>query len=290
MNDYSVQSVLVICINYHSEKDTLAFVRDVFRQEYSGMLHVMVVDNNEKAPSETLLSNLSEFDQCVQVGYPGKNLGYFGGAAWGLSQYLIDKTLPDWIIVSNTDIEFTDRDFFSRLTILHKKNNCALIAPAIYSTQAGVDQNPFMEKRPSVLRMKLYKWVFHFYSIYVLYQTAGLLKQKISRFIKKTQAHFENSEMIASAYSRQIYAPHGSFIIFHRNYFEAGGSLNHGVFLFGEEVFVAESARRLGLTVMYDPSMVLWHREHATTSILADRKKAKYVSIASAYCADEFFS
>lgn len=43
---------------------------------------------------------------------------------------------------------------------------------------------------------------------------------------------------------KSIYAPFGAFIVFHRQYFESGGHLSYGSFLFGEEIFITETARR----------------------------------------------
>src|SRR5262249_2176510 len=86
-----------------------------------------------------------------------------------------------------------------------------------------------------------------------------------------------------------IYAPHGSFIAFRRTYFERGGSLNHPVFLFGEEIFVAETARRLGLTISYDRRLEVIHREHKSTGYFPSPRISAYSSQAATYCADQYF-
>jgi GT2 family glycosyltransferase len=88
---------------------------------------------------------------------------------------------------------------------------------------------------------------------------------------------------------RTIYAPHCSFVIFNRKYFETGGTLKHGAFLFGEEIFVAETVRNLGFRIIYDPRFFVLHREHATTSILKGRKMLVYLREANDYCVNQFF-
>jgi GT2 family glycosyltransferase len=87
----------------------------------------------------------------------------------------------------------------------------------------------------------------------------------------------------------KIYAPQGAFIAFHRSYFERGGTLDHGAFLFGEEIFVAETARRLGMTVMYDPALVIEHTERSTAAGLFNRNTSRYRKQASRYLAKTFF-
>ena len=76
-------------------------------------------------------------------------------------------------------------------------------------------------------------------------------------------------------------------MIFYRTYFEKGGTLDHGAFLFGEEVFVAESARKFGMEIVYDKRLRVIHSEHVTTRSSKDRMKYKYE--AARYCAKEFF-
>jgi len=87
----------------------------------------------------------------------------------------------------------------------------------------------------------------------------------------------------------KIYAPHGSFIALHRSYFERGGSLEYGAFLFGEEIFIAETARRLGLTVLYEPSVRIEHTERSTAAGLWNRDASRFRKQASRYLAKTFF-
>jgi len=68
-----------------------------------------------------------------------------------------------------------------------------------------------------------------------------------------------------AARSEVVYAPHGAFMIFAREYFERGGTLDVGAFLFAEEGFVAETCRKLGLDVLYDPTIEVLHDEHVST-------------------------
>ena len=77
--------------------------------------------------------------------------------------------------------------------------------------------------------------------------------------------------------SKIIYAPHGSCIIFNENYFKMGGNLNHISFLFGEEIFVAESAKKSGLKVQYEPQLRVSDYEHASTGFFYSRKIAGFM-------------
>jgi len=86
----------------------------------------------------------------------------------------------------------------------------------------------------------------------------------------------------------EIYAPHGSFIIFSREYFERGGSLKPGAFLYAEELFVAETCRRLGLKAVYWPVIQVAHDEHVSTA--ANPAVRHFMATAADYCYKEFFA
>src|SRR5947208_6891971 len=74
-----------------------------------------------------------------------------------------------------------------------------------------------------------------------------------------------------AAERESIYAAHGSFFIFSRRYFEAGGFLDENLFLYGEEISVAEICRSLGLLVVYEPSLCVLHKEHESTGKVLSR-------------------
>ena len=282
--------VLVTCVNYHNERETEAFIGKLGEQRIPGTLSTVVVNCNEAGdPDLSFIAGVPG----VEVASPGRNLGYFGGAAYGLRRYLEDNPLPDWVVVSNTDIAFPDRDFFGRLLALYPEG-AGVVAPSIHSNLSSRDQNPYMARRPPAARMHFYKWIFRFYPVYTAYHALSLARGKLLSVVPGVTSGNAPGDAGAAggprSSPRSIYAPHGSFVLFHRRYFEAGGNLDHGAFLFGEEVFVAETARRLGLPVEYDPRLALLHREHATTGLFKNRKVARFQWEASAYCAEEFFS
>jgi len=284
-----LQSILALCVNYHNEQDTQNFVYDLLRQEFTSLLRIIVVDNNEGGNLDLRLSTLAELDPHVRILHPKRNLGYFGAANWGLQKYLNNAPLPDWVIVSNTDISFPRSDFFKLLFSLYPNNAPAVIAPSIESTLSRVDQNPQIRQRPSEIKWRLYTWIFRYYPTFTLYYMMSLLKHILYGFLRKILRFASNREKISQLHPQVIYAPHGSFILFHRSYFDAGGNLEQDTFIFGESIIIAETIRRLNLNIIYDPRLSVLHHEHATTKIFKSRKIARYQWKASIYCFNKFF-
>lgn len=276
-------SILMICVNYKNDGETTRFVQDFLNQTDVFDQKIIIVNNSESPSVYSPLTSLASSDPRIWLLTPGKNLGYFGAASLGFIEYSKTFPLPDWVIVSNTDIEFLHANFFSALNQFHANSTHAIVAPAIISSLTGQDQNPNMRARPSRFRMHFYKWVFRYHVPLKIYELLSCLKQSVKKACSRSMGSQTSSPQLTA-----IYAPHGAFVIFHRTYFDAGGSLDHGTLLYGEEIFVAENARRLGLSVIYDPRLRILHREHSTTAACATRER--FTAQAAAYCADTFFT
>ncbi|MDI6891116.1 MAG: glycosyltransferase [Thermodesulfovibrionales bacterium] len=282
-------SILTICVNYNNDTKTQQFVSELLAQKGDFSQKVIIVDNSESPSFDSPLYNLFKSDSRVLIINSGKNLGYYGGAAWGLREYIKEFPLPEWIIICNIDIDLIQPDLLSNLRALYSASHYAIIAPAIISAVSGRDQNPYMRTRPTRLRMHFYKWTFRYYPISMIYQLLALLKNKILFILKRALVRSNTNSGQKFLVPQQIYAPHGSFVVYNRKYFESGGTLDHGVFLFGEEIFIAETAKRLGLTIAYDPRLQIKHQEHSTTNIFKSRKILGFVREAAEYCANTFF-
>jgi len=88
---------------------------------------------------------------------------------------------------------------------------------------------------------------------------------------------------------KHIYAPHGSFILFTRDYFARGGHLDYPVFLFGEEVFLAETIRLLDMRVIYTPDLVVYDDDHVSTGRVARRRIGELHAEAAKYLLATYF-
>jgi len=277
----AVDDVFLICVNYRKPAETQRFVSTAREQTLNSTLEVVVVDNSPY-PGEGGAADLLPEDSRTKTISSAKNLGYFGAAALALQDHLQSHPMPDWVIVSNPDVYFREHDVLKRLCDSHRGHEPAVIAPSIRTLDSFVDQNPYMRVRPSRFHMHLTSWVFSTYPVDVVYQGLSWVKHRLLDGVTKAPAAGPSS-------AGEIYAPHGSFIALHRSYFEHGGTLDYGAFLFGEEIFVAETARRLGLTVLYEPSIVIEHTERSTASGLWNRDTSRFRRQASRYLARNFF-
>jgi GT2 family glycosyltransferase len=90
----------------------------------------------------------------------------------------------------------------------------------------------------------------------ILNHALDLLLEVKRRFIRRAPQ---------SQAPRPIYAPHGSIVFVRGVFFERGGTLGYRGFMFGEEIHLGEQVRRLGLRVLFAPSVEVVHRGGSTT-------------------------
>lgn len=269
--------VSYVAINYRTPQHVQGFLQ-CFRDPLAGT-RVWVVDNTEAAHRVPLTVDPHQCEWAACVTSPG-NLGYFGGARFGLELAFAGGADPDWVVVSNVDVRL-DPSEVARSLHTKEVTKSGVIAPAVTSSATGAALNPFMSVRPSRSRMHLYKNLFRYYWGYAAYSALSGLAH---RFRHRPERSPEPGT------DRRIYSPHGSIMIFSREFFARGGSLAHPPFLYGEEITVAERARELGLPVEFVPSIRVEHQEHASMSALPGKLQHRFISEAATYAADAYFS
>jgi GT2 family glycosyltransferase len=277
-------SSLVIGVNYRTDDHAVRFVRSLAR--YSGQeVSVILVDNSERNDSGAFLQRILEANPAARYLGTPQNLGYFGGANYGLKRYLENRALPDWVIVCNVDIEFRDDDFFLGLGHFASIESLGVVAPRIWSARWKRDLNPKILQRPSKERMLFYRFVFGNFFVQTIYEMLSFAKNSMKTLLRECANEVRPDRNLSA-----IYAPHGSCMIFNRRYLKAAGGLEYSMFLFGEEIFVAETVKKLGLFVGHCPSLWVLDNEHASTGIIRSRKVAGYMRDATNYLVESYFN
>ena len=256
--------VLIITVNFRQDQCTVRFLNSATKLEGFSTCHLLIVDNNSDDRSVSNIRQASaEFGNVELLALP-QNAGYFGGAKWALRHYLQCHEIPDWVLVCNNDIVFDHPTLLLRL--FEKDPGMAgIIAPSITSAVTGHDENPSIRNRPTAFRMWRYGlWLSSYHMMWV--------KQWLSPFVRRTRYRFGKW---ISAHNRGtanlIYAPSGALLIFSRRFFEAGGFIDDGSFLYAEEFRVAEMCRYLGLAVIHDRQLKVWHEGSQSTGRILSR-------------------
>lgn len=264
------QTLLFIVINYFNETEVSNFVVTHFGSTYCDDVEIVIVNNG--CHQISILDALAQKYSFVKILGTQKNLGYFGAANFGLMHYLKSNELPDATIVCNTDISFDKESFFKSLKNILSTKEFDVLGPEIYSTFLKYHQNPYITKRLSRGMMMRYKFFTSSVFLYSLFTTLHLAKTKILRSNMQNRV---NEPMYT-------YAVHGSFMVFNKTYFTKGGTLQYPSFLFGEEIFVAETALKLNMKILYHPALVVNHFQNTTTGTFKSPQTVKFMH--QSYC------
>jgi len=202
---------------------------------------VIVADNSGDAPPDLDAALVRD----------GSNRGYLGGAAMAFEHRRAAHGVPSWFVIVNPDAEPAE-DALTALAKTTLAENVAIVAPSVL-LGGHTPQNPFMTGRPSRARMRIYTIAFR---SALLTNVMGVLLD-----LKRGRARLTPP----SPEPRSIYAPHGSIVFVRSTFFERGGTLAYRGFMFGEEIHLAEQARRLGVLVRFVPSIEVIHAGGSTT-------------------------
>jgi len=165
----------------------------------------------------------------------------------------------DYTIISNIDLKLAE-DFFAELCCLDIDREIGCIAPCIFSESQQKDRNPKILSRPGRKKLILQRTLYQFPILDYIYTHIFYLRRR---------------QKIQNYPAGDIYAAHGSFIIFTNSFTEFLQTMEYPCFLFGEEIYLAENLQKLGLRTYYEPKLKVFDFEHVSTGKM--RKKAYYL-------------
>jgi GT2 family glycosyltransferase len=256
--------ILIFIVNYKADDKLIKFCRSVkeAKNDVNIITDIIVMDNSIKSDEELaeLETKTNNIINGVLVFSNGTNGGYFAGIP--LAQSMI-KNKQDYncIIYCNPDI-ILDKDFFKQL-LLYQNKKC-IIAPSIISIEDNFNQNPKYISRLS--KEKLKKLLFLYSNIYTYCLFQWLARAKEILYKQHNTNTYTNQE---------IYAPHGSIFIFNDiNFFLK--LPKYKCFLFGEEIFIAEEARKHSQVIVYDKNIKVYDERHASINLLSCNKIRQY--------------
>lgn len=234
-----MKRIAIYCVTYNSYPELYHYL-DSICQAVKAInekieIEVFVADNTDKEIQEIIYQ--AEVIH-IRVFPFHQNLGYFGAIKKMMEE--ISPLSYNYTIISNVDI-MMQPDTLRQLNNYHAVEDIGWIVPSIISQNNGEDLCPQATHRYSHNKLKFLWLSFHFPYIHRLYAKT-LYQHK-----KKTKAP-----------AGTVYAGHGSCIILTLEYFNRCGIIDYPVFLYEEEIYVAEECRIRGLKVIYNPSIIVY--------------------------------
>lgn len=273
-----MKKVCLVAVCYNAFQETIEYLSSVeaaYSESVDLELTVVLSDNSSQNAPNALKSR----DRAFNYHYiKNDNVGYFPGFSAGLAG--VNKSEFDYIIISNVDLKLST-NFFVNLTALTLSDDVAVVAPSIISMKDGRDLNPKIITRPSRKKLKFLMHLFSLPFMFIFYISLARCKEFFRARRRKTITQYESDT--------NIYAPHGSFIVFTKKYSEIKNSFDYPRFLFGEEVHVAEVVRDNELKVEYNKSLTIYDIEHGSTSLAGSKFLAKHHVLSYKFLINKYF-
>ena len=213
--------VAAIIVNYNDVEDTEKYVKCI--EKYNCINRIVVVDN--LSTTIDAFKKLKKMESAkVNVIQSEKNGGYDYGNNFGVKYLDSINEKYDYIIISNPDIEISEKAIMHCLEEIEQNNNIAVIAPRMFNK----DNNPI--RRSS--------WKIRTFRLDVVHATR-LLEIIFYRVLR-------NGEYKENDYKKELLeveAISGAFFIIRYEVLKEIGLLDENVFLFYEEDILAHKLR-----------------------------------------------
>ena len=265
-----MKDIAVAVALYNNEKEVIEFAKGLLKQTAADRIQLLVTCNACK-DVEAFKRDMAEVMPSAKVFDPGKNLGYLNGCLYGVKGSVSDYS---WVMVSNTDIEFKEQDFFER-AVENISEDIWCISPDIVLSATGVHQNPFLKERPSKKRVMIWKTAYSNYLFFRLYFKLSELKPK-----KPQTGVLKDST---------VYAVHGSCFILSRDCVKSLLPVCRKIFMYGEELLVAEVIHKNKKKSLFKASVGIVHNENQVTGSIGRARKQKWFKNSFNYLTEKFF-
>lgn len=182
-----------------------------------------------------------------------ENLGYLNCALRMLREETVGCSY-DYVAVTNVDLRL-DVSFFNQLLGINSIG-MGWLAPDVYTPDRGTHENPFMMSRPTNRQFR--KWLT-MYSLPLLF---GIAK-KISYYRHSTKP-FKNESV-------DMYAGHGSIMLFTWDFIKENLSMVFPSFMYAEEIYLAELVHRMNMRVVYMPQLKVVNTGSQSVKMLGNK-------------------
>lgn len=269
--------LLNIVIYYDNEDEVVAYATELSKQSKVELITLIIVVNKSYVNSfDEFRFHLSKLGIKHKIYFPGMNLGYLNGAIFGYKSYIEESIdIPDWVLISNTDVSFNSIDFFKKFMNNDYEQNIWVVGPSVYSSMTRSYSNPQYLEKTSIKIIDRNILIFsHPFLAYFFIKASGL------------KARLHKRKKIPSCYTFTV---HGCFFFINRHLADYFIEKPFKVHLYSEEGYVANVAYEMGKKSYYDSSLEIIHYENAVTKLIGFTKKSKYVAESLKAIKEEFY-
>lgn len=276
--------IVFIILNYNTFQETKDCVLSIESKIDTQNYKIVIVDNLSTDDSADKIEKFIEQKNNMILIRNTENLGFAKGNNVGI-EYAKRNYKPQFIVALNSDTELIQNDLVEKLDNEYRNSEFALLGPLILTADGRCDNSPHYpptvehiqkELRTFIREEKIIKR-----GLYRPYCGIRFLRNLVRyKILKKDTPLHRNMEFYQ--YQRQVVLQ-GCFLVFSEKAFEYIKGFDERTFLYYEEPILYLSLMKYDLVTVFDPEIVIYHKEGRSTSSVAKKNKDKLLFINKCY-------
>lgn len=274
-----MQKFVFVILHYNAIEVTIECIESIFKNARDEFYQIIIVDNHSPNGTGPLLKEMYEEHPKIEVLLLQDNLGFAKGNNVGY-QYAKEVLGADFIIMPHNDVIFMEDQIIPNIIKIFETTGFGILGPKILSQRT---QNPH---KPHLVSRREVKRILHFYKrerIKNFVMTAlpmtglyNLLRSKKRSFKAKRSKpdveHFEQMTDVTLHAACIVFSP--LFI----NKFDY--AFYPEPFMFFDEDLLHYMCAKEKLKVLFDPSILVLHKESQATESITKTPliKSKFIN------------
>lgn len=279
-----MKKIVFLVLNYKNMAETIKCVgsiRDIGLSDYD----IVLVDNGSNDFSVQKMNELYGSDKRIHIVASEENVGFSKGNNLGYT-YIKQNLAPDFVVVTNNDVLFPQKDFEERLIKSYEKFGFYVLGPDIFIRANKEHQSPMMLKLPTQSQLekelKMYEYYQRHPQKWVRRRFFQGLKNRLCQSIKCLSLLYsavKGKEKIDPLCVYENCCVQGACIIISKDFLRMENKMfSPEPFLYCEELFLYKKCIENNYKIVYDPTIQIWHEDSSTMKIVTKNalEKARF--------------
>lgn len=276
--------IAFVILNYNTYNETVECIESIEKKLDTDEYRIVIIDNASKDDSADKLEKYIRIKKKIELIRTRQNLGFANGNNVGIS-YVNEKYHPRFVVVLNSDTELIQDDLVCKLNKEFENSEFSLLGPLVLNADGRCDNSPHFppkreslkkelrtfEKEKKIIKCGLYRPYCGIRKI------RELFSQKV---LKKSTPVHRNMEF--HQYQRQVVLQ-GCFLVFSYKAFEYIDGFDERTFLYYEEAILFTKLMKRGLVTVYDPEIVIYHKDGRSTNTVTNNSRDKLLFMNKCY-------
>ena len=266
--------IAFVILNYNTYEETKECILSIEDKLDTKDYRIVIVDNCSRDGSVGKIAEFIKGKNQIELIENSENIGFAKGNNVGIT-YVNQNYNPEYVVVCNSDTELIQRNLVARLDTEYQKSGFALLGPLVLMGNNRYDLSPMTmptdeQVKQKIKELKKSEALFKTH-MYYPYRAANYLKRRICHKSAWSVVSGQNIDFCKYQMNLPI---SGCFMVFSRKAFDYIDGFDERTFLFYEDYILYLKLQKLGLTVVYEPQIMVYHRgEAAFGSFLKTRRR-----------------